>query len=465
VSEHPLEPEEAELRRMVEVATERVLAHLRALPTQKAAVLEGGEALARSLKAPMPEQGGSLEDALEVVFDRALEVTFNTAHAGYLAYIPGGGVFPSAVADLISNAINRYVGVWIAAPGLAQLEQNVVRFFADTLGFGPRAGGFLTTGGSLANLSAVITARRVKLGDDFTTGVLYCSAQTHHSVIKSAYLAGLRADQVREVPTDEQLRMDPAALRSLTRDDRAAGKRPFCVVASAGTTNTGAVDPLPALADLCEAEDLWLHTDAAYGGFFRLTERGRAALAGIERSDTVTLDPHKGLFLPLGNGSLLAKDVETLRAAHSVWADYLPGKPPADDLFDFSEISPELSRDFRGLRAWLPLQLFGVAAFRAALDEKLDLTAYAHDTLAARDDIEIVAAPQLSVFAFRVRGDDDLNQRVLDRVNARGRVYLTPTRIDGRFVIRVCVLHFRTHKEHVDYALEDLDDAIRAEAA
>src|SRR4030095_9680984 len=200
---------------------------------------------------------------------------------------------------------------------------------------------------------------------------------------------------------------------------------------SAGTTNTGAVDPLPDLADMAAREGLWLHVDGAYGGFFVLTERGRRALAGIERADSIVLDPHKGMFLPYGTGCLLAKDGETLRRAHSVPADYLPTMQHDADRVDFSEISPELSRDYRGLRVWLPLQLRGTRAFQEALDEKADLAGWAHDVLRTIDGIEIVAAPQLSLVVFRLRraeleGEalDTLNRDFLARVNARKRVYL-----------------------------------------
>jgi aromatic-L-amino-acid decarboxylase len=228
------------------------------------------------------------------------------------------------------------------------------------------------------------------------------------------------------------------------------------------------VDDLAALADLAAIEGLWLHVDAAYGGFFLLTDRGRQALRGIERADSVTLDPHKGLFLPYGTGALVVRDGAALRRAHALHADYLPARPPDDTFVDWSEISPELSRPFRGLRVWLPVKLLGIAPFRRALDEKLDLAAWAAAELAKVNGIEIVAEPQLSLLAFRLRrpGRDEtaldaLNRRFLDRINARGRVYLTGTVARGRFVLRICVLSFRTHADRMAEALED----VRAAAA
>ena len=254
-----------------------------------------------------------------------------------------------------------------------------------------------------------------------------------------------------------------------TASNRAAGRRPCMIAASAGTTNTGAVDDLEALADLAAREGLWLHVDAAYGGCFALTERGRAALRGLGRADSITLDPHKGLFLPYGTGALLVSDPSALRRAHASQAEYLPPMQEDPDFVDFCELSPELSRDFRGLRLWLPLKLVGVAAFTAALDEKLDLAQHAHHALRGLPELEIVAAPQLSLLAFRhvpaaLRGDpaalDRHNERLLAAINRRNRVYLTSTVLGGRFVLRICVLSFRTHRDRVDAGLADIAAAI-----
>jgi aromatic-L-amino-acid decarboxylase len=468
---HPtpeLEPSAAEMRRLVQSALDHIVAHVESLPRQPSADVDGAAELARSLAGPMPEAGRPFEDLLDLLFDRAVPKSFNTAGPGYLAYIPGGGLFHTAVADLIADTVNRYVGVWQAAPALSQLEANVVRWFCDVVGYPPGARGLLTSGGSLANFTALATARAERLPEDFLRGVLYASDQTHHSVQKAARLAGFPARNVREVPSDDRFRLDLGALRAAVAADRAAGLTPFLVVGNAGTTNTGAVDDLGALAALAAAEGLWLHVDAAYGGFFLLTARGRETLRGIERADSVTLDPHKGLFLPYGTGALVVRDGGALRRAQGLHADYLPARPPDEGFVDFSEISPELSRPFRGLRVWLPVMLLGVAPFRRALDEKLDLAAWAAAELGKMEGVEMVAEPQLSLLAFRVvrpglDGDalDRLNRRFLERVNARRRVYLTGTVARGRFVPRICVLSFRTHRDRMEAAMEDIQSAAR----
>ena len=466
-SRRDLELSSAGLKELVEGALERIGRHIDSLPEQPSWNTETGPELARSLieRVP-PESGTAPKELLDLLFDRVIPVSFNTAGPGYLAYIPGGGILPSAVADLIADCTNRYVGVWAAAPGLAQIEANVVSWFCGIVGYPPEARGILTSGGSLANFSAVVTARRARLPEDFSRGTIYASDQAHHSVKKAAILAGFPEANVREIPSDPTFRIRLEDLeRSISRD-RESGFSPFLVVGSAGTTNTGAVDDLDALADLCAKERLWFHVDGAYGGFFLLAEAGRNAMRGIERSDSIVLDPHKGLFLPYGTGSLLVRDGAALKRAHAVGAEYLPAMQKEDEFVDFCELSPELSRDWRGLRVWLPVKMHGLGAFRDALAEKLELARWACSELKTVPGVEIVAEPQLSIVAFRItrpgEGADRtnlLNRDFLARVNARKRVYLTGTTVNGVFVVRICVISFRTHIDRMREAIEDIRSA------
>ncbi len=471
---YPLEPSPDALRELIAAAMERVVAHVASLPEQPSGYDGGGAELARSVREPLPEEGTAYGPLLDLLFERLVPASYNTAGPGYLGYIPGGGLVHAAIADLIADAVNRYVAVWQAAPGLAELEANVLRWFCGMVGYPEAARGYLSSGGSLANFTAVVTARRERLPEDFLAGTVYASDQVHHSVARAAALAGLPPANVRSVPSDGRfrLRLDLAAER--ITEDRRRGLRPFLLVASAGTTNTGAVDDLEAAVELAAREGLWLHVDAAYGGFFVLTERGRRAMAGLERADSITLDPHKGLFLPYGTGCLLVRDGEALRRAHATQAHYMRHLTASSEFTDFCQVSPELSRDFRGLRVWLPLKLVGAGAFRQALDEKLDLTQWAAAELSTVPGIEIVAEPQLSTLAFRLQppgsegeaggageaplsGDlDALNHRFLARINARQRVFLTGTDLACGFVLRICVLSFRTHREHLEACLEDV---------
>jgi aromatic-L-amino-acid decarboxylase len=466
--EPELELTGAELRRLAGLALDRIGNFADTLPAQPAHGSGDPAAVARALAEPAPESGAAFEDILEIVFGRAIQASYNTAGPGYLAYIPGGGLLQSALADLIGDAVNRYVGVWLAAPGFVQLEANAIRWLCDIAGYPPLASGFFTSGGSLANFTAVVTARRALLPPEFLNGTLYCSDQAHHSVTKAATLAGFPEERVREVPTDPAFRIRLDALASAIAADRRAGRAPFLIVGNGGTTNTGAVDDLDALAELAAREGCWLHVDAAYGGFFLLTERGRRALRGIHRADSITLDPHKGLFLPYGTGCLLVRDATTLRRAHALSADYLPAMQQASDLVDFCQISPELSRPPRGLRVWLPIKLHGLKAFREALDEKLDLAAWAAGELRGIPGLVIVAEPQLSTVAFRLEREgatdgelNRINRVLLERINARRRVFLTGTTVRGRFILRICVLSFRTHQDRMHQALEDIRAAVR----
>lgn len=461
----PLELDAAAMRALLDAVAERLVPAVASLGEQPMHRLTGGERLARALREPeLPEEGADLDALLRLLFDRAIPASLNAASGGYMAYVPGGGLFASAVAELIALATNRYTGVWMAAPGLVRLEQNVVEWLCSVVGYGAGAGGILTSGGSMATLVATITARRERLPPDFLRGVVYASDQAHHSVRKAALLAGFLPERVRSVPSDARFRLDVAELARAMARDRDEGLTPAVVVASAGTTNTGAVDPLPAVAELAAEHGAWLHVDAAYGGFFAMTERGRHALAGIERADSVTLDPHKGLFLPYGTGALVVRDRGALKRTHAVVGEYMPPMQTDEDHVDFCDLGPELSREARGLRVWLPLKLHGARAFREALDEKLDLAREVAEALRATPDVELVAEPELSLLAFRLRpaGVTDeaaleaLNRKVLRAVNARQRVFLTGTHARGRWVIRVCLVSFRSRRAQVDALLEDL---------
>ncbi|WP_069167126.1 pyridoxal phosphate-dependent decarboxylase family protein [Nocardia altamirensis] len=282
--------------------------------------------------------------------------------------------------------------------------------------------------------------------------------------MKAGYLAGFPKARVRLVPADDALRMDVDALAAMVAADRAAGLRPFMITASAGTTNTGSVDPIARIGDFARANDLWLHVDAAYGGPFRMTDHGRTLFHGIELADSITLDPHKALFVPYGTGALIVRDGARLRAAHHVSADYLQDLTGLEEQIpSFSEYSMELSRDFRGLRLWLPIKLHGMAAFRDALDEKLALTRYLYDDLTGTPGFEVPLEPDLTTVAFRYlpqHGDaDEFNRRLLQRINASKRIFLSSTILDGNFVIRVCIVSHRTHFDRIEEAARIIKSA------
>jgi aromatic-L-amino-acid decarboxylase len=412
---------------------------------------------------PLPVVGQAPERLIETLFEELLPASINTAGPTYFGYIPGGGLPHAAIADLLADTVNRYVGVSSAAPGFAQLERTVVRWLCDIVDYGPAAGGFLTSGGSLANWSAVVTALHCRVSEQFDKAVLYASDQTHHSIKKAAVLAGLPISNVRCIRSDANFRVCLDELSQAIDRDRSHGFHPFLVVGNAGTTNTGAVDDLELLAAIARRQQLWFHVDAAYGGFFALSGHGRRLLEGLNRADSITLDPHKGLFLPYGTGSLLVKNVDTLRRVHRLPAPYLPSTSEKLETVEPSEISPELTREFRALRIWLPLKMHGIGIFRDNLEEKLSLTRWLSDALHSLPGIEVVTEPQLSTVVFRLVADgldndmlNRLNEKALALINDRRRIFLSPTTLRGRFVLRVCILSFRTHRKHVEQCLEEI---------
>jgi aromatic-L-amino-acid decarboxylase len=453
------------MTRMGEACLRAVVDHIANLPDSPRANLDNIVEIAKSLREPPPETGADFDTLLKFLMERVIPVSINTAHPAYMGYIPGGGLYPSALADFIAAATNRYVGAWYAAPAAARLESNVLEWFAEWMGYPPTSRGIMTTGGSLANFSAVVTARKHILGDDLAKGALYCSDQTHHSVMKAAMLAGIPEKNIRLLETGDNFRAMPDRFETAIKEDLQKGLKPFLLVGNAGTTNTGAIDPLNELADLSKKYSLWFHIDGAYGGFFNLCDEGKRKLIGIERSDSMVLDPHKGLFTPYGCGSLLVKDGERLRRAHVLTADYMQDQFTPEGEINFTEHSPELSRSFRGLQVWLPLKLFGLQAFRENLGEKLRLTQWMYHRFLAEPGFECLSVPDLSVITFRYRprrGDiETFNRRLLENIVKSKKLFLSSTLLRGQFVIRVCILSFRTHQAEVEEAFEIVKVAAR----
>lgn len=422
------------------------------------------------LKSPISEHGIPIEAAIELLEHDVVRPGGNPASGGHLAYIPGGGIYHSALGDYFAAVTNKYAGIFFTGPGPVRMENLLIRWVADLVGYPAEAGGNIASGGSIATLTAIATARDAHSlkGADFASAAVYLTDQAHHCIEKALRIAGLGEAQVRYVPIDERFRMRPEALEHAIAADRTLGLKPWLIVAAAGTTDTGAVDPLDAIATIAERERCWFHVDAAYGGFFLLTEHGRSALQGIERSDSVVLDPHKSLFLPYGSGIVVVRDARPLAATHSYSGDYMQDALREPGEVSPSDLSPELSKHFRALRMWLPLILLGTEPFRAALDGKLLLARYFYQEIQALG-FEVGPPPDLSIVTFRwaPRGTgqeqaNQINQEIVDRVRRDGRVFLSSTLIDGRFTLRMAALAFRTHRRTIDLALGILREQVGA---
>lgn len=415
---------------------------------------------------PFDEQPRNIVEVLDLLKSEVDTPGLNPASGKHAGYIPGGGLYPSAIADYLAAVTNRYTGVFFSSPGAVRIENMCIRWMCDLIGYPEESAGNLTSGGSIANLIGLVVARD-DLGikaSNFGRAVIYTTHQVHHCVIKAIKFAGLKEATIRTIPMDNQYRMNADALEKQIRKDKKEGLIPLTIFASAGTTDLGAVDPMDAIATIAEEHNIWFHVDAAYGGFFLLTEEGREIMTGIEKSDSVTIDPHKGLFLPYGSGAVLVKDGQKLYDSQHMTANYLQDTLKATEEASPADLSPELSKHFRGLRMWLPLQMFGVEPFRAALQEKLLLCRYFYQQIQKIDGIEVGPEPELSVAFFRYLPEqedpDTFNKKLVDEIHRDGRVFLSSTHIDGTVYLRMAVLNFRTHLQEVELILSVLREKI-----
>jgi aromatic-L-amino-acid decarboxylase len=418
------------------------------------------------LDSPISEQGTDIETVLSLIKHNVDRPGLNPASGGHLGYIPGGGIFFSALADYLAAVTNRYAGVHFASPGAVKMENMLLEWMAGIVGYAKGATGNLTSGGSIANLIGIIAARENHelKAKDYARSVIFLTKQLHHTVTRSIRIAGIGECILRFIPMDEHYRMNPEALESSIKKDKGSGLNPWLILASAGTTDVGAVDPLEEIGDIARTHRLWFHVDAAYGAFFALCEEGKKILKGMERTDSIVMDPHKGLFLPYGSGAVLVKDATALKRAFAWEASYMQDAISEEDTISPADLSPELTKHFRALRLWLPLKLVGVAPFRAAIEEKLLLARYFYEEIQKVEGFEVGPCPDLSVVTFRYipkKGDANaFNERLVKEIQRDGRVFLSSTTLDGKYTIRLAVLAFRTHLETIDLALEVLGEKV-----
>ena len=461
----PLEPtanERKSARRKVINYSEKFL---REIETSKAyqVTRDEGKAL---LGSPIHETPARLDKIMGLLRDNVDFPGLNPASGGHLGYIPGGGLYYSALGDYLAAVFNRYAGAFSVGPGAVRMENMLIRWMAKVVGFPRTAVGNLTTGGSLANLMAVVTARdAMKISSaNVKCTVIYLSRQAHHSVDKAIRIAGLHECIKRYIPLDAGYRLSAPALEKQIAEDERRRLNPFLVVATAGTTDVGAIDPLEDIGVICRKNKLWYHVDAAYGGFFMLTKEGKQKLRGIERADSLVIDPHKGLFLPYGLGVILVKDKQALNAAHYYQANYMQDTKTVSDEPSPSDLSPELTKHFRGLRLWLPLKLHGVKPFRACLEEKLLLAKYFYQEI-AKLGFEVGVQPELSVVTYRYvpakiarnsKKVNEFNKELLEEIVNDGHIFISSTLLEGRYMLRFACLAFRTHLRTVDTFLKIL---------
>ena len=447
----------------------------------------------REISAALREEGEPLAKLLDDC-RTILQKSRHNGHPRFFGYVASPANPPAVFADLIASALNANVTSWRSGPAATEIEHQVIAWLASLIGYGDGdhpAFGLLTSGGSMANMTALMMAHRSRSGPDVSsTGLwnaspmtIYASDQIHMSIPKAADILGLGRTQVRLIPCDDRFRMNVELLRETIAGDVKTGFKPFCVVASAGTVNTGAVDQLDDIASVANEFNLWFHIDGAYGALAALDETKRALFRGIERADSISLDPHKWLYVPIDSGCLLFRDETPARAAFSFdSADYIKVHEENAEAFAFWNYGPELSRRFRALKIWLTLRYYGVRCIRKTIAEDMAMAAYLSEQIEAASDFELLAVPQLSICCFRyvpeslatqlkslaASGDssseinaqlDQLNTDIMNAVQRGGRAYLSNASIRGTFALRACVTNFRTTRADIDETLEIIREA------
>lgn len=484
--DNPLELDPETMRRMGHRVVDLLVDRIAGL--DKAPAWRGGDraTLRAEVGETPPDEPADFDALVAHLVDHVMPFAGAVDHPRFFAFIPSCPTWPGLLGDFLARGHSLFQGTWLESAGPSTLELLVLDWFKQWIGYPPSAAGLLTSGGSAANLDALVCARSALLGPD-DDPVIYMSTEAHSSMERAASIVGFRPDQVRRVPTHDGYRLRVAALETAIAADRAAGRRPFLVVANGGATSTGAVDPLRVLAKHTRAQDMWLHVDAAYGGFAVLTERGRRLLDGLGEADSVTLDPHKWLYQPFEAGCLLVREGHRLPDAFHIMPDYLQDTalrrardaqagPDAHEV-NFADRGLQLTRDTRAVKIWLSLRTFGLNAFRQGIDQAMDLAAAAEERIRSSQTLELLAPASLGVVCFRrsaatsggpVPGDagaavpaeaelEGWNAKLVARLSESGVGMISSTRLNGQYALRLCVLNHRSGREDMERVLSFLE--------
>jgi aromatic-L-amino-acid decarboxylase len=420
---------------------------------------KGDPAVLRPLmKKPPPADAVLPDEIFETMRRDIFSNKMNVGHPRHFAFVPVPSNFVSVMADALASGFNVFSGSWLAGSGSIAVELAVIDWLREWCGLPETAGGLFVSGGSMANLTAIVAARHAKLNDRIAGAVVYYSDQTHSSVDRAWRVAGFLPEQIRKLESDAQFRLPIGELERRIAEDRAAGLRPFAIVANAGTTNTGAIDPLPEIAALAKANDMWMHVDGAYGAAVALCERGRTLLRGLELADSLTLDPHKWLFQSMECGCVILRDADILKATYRITPEYL-----AEVHRNTSEVNPhdygmQLTRSFRALKLWMSIQYFGLDAFRLAMERGFELAEFAESKLRAMPGWEVVTPAGMGIVTFHHPGAD--YDKIHQAMLSSGLALATSTVLKGRKVLRFCTINPRTTEEDIERTLRFIDSLI-----
>jgi glutamate/tyrosine decarboxylase-like PLP-dependent enzyme len=465
IQDDPLSLPPDEMRRLGRRVVDLLVDHWEGLADQPAARTATRPDMARRLVEDPPETGRDPDRVLDRLETDVLPWMMHTNHPRFLAFVPSPSNFVSVLADALCSGYNIFSGTWMESAGPTQVELLVVDWLRRMVGLPDGAGGVLVSGGSMANATAMAAARHIQCGDRLEGARVYFSDQTHSSVIRGLWLLGLGAERQVSIPSGPDFRLEVDRLRAAVDRDRSAGRRPFLVAANAGTTNTGAVDPLDELADYCRQEGLWLHVDGAFGAAAAWTERGRRLLTGLARADSVAIDPHKWLFQPYEIGCVLVRREEWLSEAFRILPEYLADIETSQGEVNFCDRGVQLTRMNRALKLWLSIQIFGAAAFRDAINRGMELAEILGGLIDDHPDWTVVTRPQMSVVTFRRRlpgrsaeASERFHRRLVEAVRRDGRVMVATTMLKGDTVLRACTINPRTTEADLAAVLQRLDD-------
>ena len=459
-------PAQAELLQAAQQIQSWAFEHERTLAQQPVGMTASPAVMRELLAEPPPEQGTSFREVFQRFEEQIAPYTLRCQHPRFLAFIPGAPSVPSMLGDWLIAATNFFAGVWLESPSSAQVELTVLDWFKEILGFPKDSRGILTSGGSEANLTALVVAREQLAVEDRSRAVLYVSEQRHRSIDRAAKIMGLFPDQIHLIPQDSAFRLRAAALKERIASDRKVGQIPWLVVANAGATNTGTVDPLEELSSCCRAENLWLHVDAAYGWAANLTEQGKKDLRGIEQADSLTLDPHKWFAQTIDVGCVLIRRGRLLSETFSFRPDYMQDVIPQEEEVNFADHGIALTRRFRALKIWLSVQMLGLNWFRELVERGYQLAQYAEEKLLSYACFEILSRPQLSIICFRYRPSqsenhlNEWNRALLQKLRESGIGFLSSTQLGGSFAIRMCFINWRTTSDDVDLIIDKMMELI-----
>lgn len=454
-----------EMRQLGYRVVDQLVEHFENLASKPAMRVSPRAELETKLREPLPEQPAPVDALLKQLQRDVWSNIGNIQHPRFFAFIPSPSNFVSVMADALAAGFNPFAGNWLEGAGTSQIELVTIDWLREMCGLPETAGGLFVSGGSMANLTALMTACRAKLDGRSENAIVYFSDQTHSSIEKALRILGFAREQIRKLPSDDAFRLQIESLRQAVAQDRADGKQPFCVIANSGTTNTGAVDPLNDLADLCAQENLWLHVDGAYGAAACLSERGKKLLAGIERADSLSLDPHKWLFQPFEIGCVLVRDARLLKKTFHTMAEYLEDtKRAEEEEINYYDYGVQLTRGFRALKLWLSLKTFGAAAFREAINRGFELAEFAEDLLRKSDRWQIITPATMGMVTFRYVAEgcseneiNEIHRRMVEMMAEDGFAFANSTALRGQIVMRLCTINPRTTEQEIRATIEQIE--------